>query len=290
MADKGFRLENFERQSYEKHAMTFEYKESYGHRMQRPHWHPQYEVTFLLSGHFEVRNNMGRMDGDGPALLLHAPFSLHELYIPEDTFYRRYLLYTERETFLRYTTVNTDYEAITDANLVCVFPNGKEYDEFNALFGNIRDHTADERYCALMSALITHLMLGIAADGRGTVFRNRFSYIQDVLNFVSEHISERYSVEMLARRYSISTSKLNRDFREMIGTPYFSYMNTLRMTMAEKQLRAGGSIVRTAMECGYASEAAFIKAYRRFFGVTPGTTQNEGREKTAEEPVGASDP
>lgn len=103
--------------------------------------------------------------------------------------------------------------------------------------------------------------------------------MQDVLNFVSEHISERYSVEMLAGRYGISTSKFYRDFREMVGSPYFSYMNTLRMTMAEKQLRqSGGSIVRTAMECGYSSEAAFIKAYRRFFGLTPGTTQNKGRE------------
>ena len=35
-------------------------------------------------------------------------------------------------------------------------------------------------------------------------------------------------------------------------------------------LKRGESIIRTSLECGYCSEAHFIKAFREYWGITPG--------------------
>jgi AraC-like DNA-binding protein len=49
------------------------------------------------------------------------------------------------------------------------------------------------------------------------------------------------------------------------------YLTGWRMRLAAQQLRTGGApLSRIAGEVGYESEAAFIRAFRRQFGVPPG--------------------
>ena len=60
-------------------------------------------------------------------------------------------------------------------------------------------------------------------------------------------------------------------FTALVGRPPLAYLTWWRMTMAAKLLRAADdplSIVARA--CGYSSEFAFAKAFKREYGVAPG--------------------
>ena len=43
------------------------------------------------------------------------------------------------------------------------------------------------------------------------------------------------------------------------------------MARARDLLESGSSIINAALETGYSSEAHFIKAFRGYYGMTPGT-------------------
>ena len=74
----------------------------------------------------------------------------------------------------------------------------------------------------------------------------------------------------LSEQYEISKSKLNLDFRTATGTTFKQYITNLRMTKARELLASGSSIINASLETGYSSEAHFIKAFREYWGMTPG--------------------
>ena len=60
-------------------------------------------------------------------------------------------------------------------------------------------------------------------------------------------------------------------FAAFVGESPMQYLTSWRMRLAARQLRTSGApLVRIAEEVGYESEAAFIRAFRREFGVPPG--------------------
>ena len=60
-------------------------------------------------------------------------------------------------------------------------------------------------------------------------------------------------------------------FKALIGRPPIDYLASWRIQLAAERLRVGHeSIPSIAAHIGYESEAAFIRAFRREFGVPPG--------------------
>ncbi|MBO5218441.1 MAG: helix-turn-helix domain-containing protein, partial [Clostridia bacterium] len=54
------------------------------------------------------------------------------------------------------------------------------------------------------------------------------------------------------------------------GKTYKQHLTDLRQTFARELLSSGASIINTAIDTGYSSEAHFIKAFREYWGTTPG--------------------
>ena len=63
-------------------------------------------------------------------------------------------------------------------------------------------------------------------------------------------------------------------FKELLGETPMGYVTRCRMQMAHRLLRDGGmSMADIAEQVGYASEAAFAKAFKRETGVSPGAAR-----------------
>ena len=61
------------------------------------------------------------------------------------------------------------------------------------------------------------------------------------------------------------------------------------MRLAARQLRTSGApLARIAEEVGYESEAAFIRAFRRQFGVPPGNWRRRLKNSTGRSPATVS--
>lgn len=84
--------------------------------------------------------------------------------------------------------------------------------------------------------------------------------------------SEHWSLDRLARHVGLSRTALSTRFRQAVGQPPMRYLTELRLRRAAEELAAGQPMLRAvAYRAGYYSDAAFAKAFKRQFGVPPGT-------------------
>lgn len=80
-----------------------------------------------------------------------------------------------------------------------------------------------------------------------------------------------WTVQELAAAGGLSRAAFARRFTSLIGQPPLGYLTWLRMTNAGRLLRETDTPLRAlAARCGYGSEFAFAKAFKREYGVPPG--------------------
>jgi AraC family transcriptional regulator len=91
-----------------------------------------------------------------------------------------------------------------------------------------------------------------------------------VLVYIDEHFNEQLALDDLARIACFSPYHFHRIFQAFIGEPLYAYIKRLRLENAAVNLRSTGlSVTDIAFKSGYETPAAFAKAFRERFGVTP---------------------
>jgi AraC-like DNA-binding protein len=80
-----------------------------------------------------------------------------------------------------------------------------------------------------------------------------------------------WTVDALANEVHVSRSVLADRFAELVGVPPMHYLTRWRMIVAAGMLRSEQAhLARVAEGVGYESEAAFSRAFKREYGVSPG--------------------
>lgn len=86
-----------------------------------------------------------------------------------------------------------------------------------------------------------------------------------------ENPAESWSVERMAKLACQSRSAFSERFTTLVKMPPMEFVATWRMQLAVGWLADGqANMLDVALRCGYESEAAFRKAFKRITGVTPG--------------------
>ena len=94
--------------------------------------------------------------------------------------------------------------------------------------------------------------------------------VQQMQNYISEHIAEEITLADLASAASFSPWYAHRLFRELTGVSPADYIRKLRLTEAAKRLKGEKCrITDIAMELGFESVDGFTRAFAREFGMTP---------------------
>jgi AraC-like DNA-binding protein len=78
------------------------------------------------------------------------------------------------------------------------------------------------------------------------------------------------SVDRLAKRHGIARRTLERRYREETGMSFGVWRQKARLLDSIRLLAESVSVTDTALDCGYRSVSAFIAAFKRTFGYTPG--------------------
>src|SRR5690606_14960820 len=78
------------------------------------------------------------------------------------------------------------------------------------------------------------------------------------------------TVDELARKVGLSTSALQRQFRDVYGNTVDEYRRDIRLDQAWARLeQTGCSVSEVAWAAGYSSAANFSTAFKRKFGISP---------------------
>ena len=77
-------------------------------------------------------------------------------------------------------------------------------------------------------------------------------------------------LQSLARRAGASKRTAQRLFKAETGMSFVQWRQRMRLLSAVERLGAGRSVTDAALDVGYTSVSAFVSAFHREFGVTPG--------------------
>jgi AraC-like DNA-binding protein len=87
---------------------------------------------------------------------------------------------------------------------------------------------------------------------------------------VRESATRSRTLAMVARHAGASTRTIERLFKEETGLSFGTWRQRARLLRALQLLADGVSVTRTALSVGYDSPSAFVAAFRRIMGTTPG--------------------
>lgn len=94
--------------------------------------------------------------------------------------------------------------------------------------------------------------------------------VEDVKRYIRDHIHEPMDRETLASVAGFSIPHFHRVFRAHVGESAISYVRRMRLERAGRKLRMGAvDITEVALAAGYDSHAAFGKAFKQQFGLSP---------------------
>ena len=94
--------------------------------------------------------------------------------------------------------------------------------------------------------------------------------IHDVQKYVREHTDEQLNREVLAAVAGFSVPHFHRIFTAHVGENIASYVRRVRLERAGRKLRMGAvDITEVALAAGYDTHAAFSKAFKQHFGLSP---------------------
>ncbi len=93
------------------------------------------------------------------------------------------------------------------------------------------------------------------------------------------NLARDWTLDGMAAHAALSRSSLIRAFQSAAGVSPAEFLNQVRMTEAARRLRAGReSVAAIGDAVGYASEAAFQRAFKREIGMTPAAWRDGGAE------------
>ncbi len=118
----------------------------------------------------------------------------------------------------------------------------------------------------------THMHQSDLTDGYIAALGDR--QVSRALQAVHESPGDNWSVERLASLVGMSRSAFAQHFQRLVGMPPMQYVTCWRMQRALGDLQeARAPVMAVAERFGYASEAAFAKAFKRHFGYGPGAVR-----------------
>lgn len=99
-------------------------------------------------------------------------------------------------------------------------------------------------------------------------YRNR---INRVASYIDENLSKNLTLNDLSRVSGISVFHLHRLFQLYTGEPLAGYLRRQRVSRGMKEIAHGSSrsVIEIAIDLGYENTSAFIRAFKKRFGITP---------------------
>jgi AraC-like DNA-binding protein len=127
---------------------------------------------------------------------------------------------------------------------------------------------------------------GLPEDSQGWLSGLRDAHIGHALRLIHGRPADDWTLEGLAREAGLSRSVFADRFTHYVGVSPMQYIGRWRMQLAAQRLKVPGvSVSQAGAEVGYASEAAFNRAFKKYVGTPPGAWRRGRTTSVIAEPL-----
>ena len=250
------------------------------------HIHDCYEIYFSISGgkQFLIDNRLYKFEpGD---IFFINQFESHYLPYIDHTNHMRVVISIYPDYLKRCSTVQTDLnycftyrDPVLGHRITLTEEERKRFMYFIHKLSVEREFGQDVLDHAVFLELMTFLnrvFISQCIQERNTVkdelhstLRNHYSKIDEILDYINQHLSEDLGVPALATQFYLSSSYLHRIFKDATGTTVNRYITAKRISWAKSLLLEGHSVAETSSLCGFGDYSNFLKAFTKIVGISP---------------------
>lgn len=219
------------------------------------HRHPWVQFAYAVQGVLEVRTDAGRFV---------AP-PQRGVWIPAGVSHR---VWCDARTCIRslYLAPQPGAPSAPDCRVLEVSPLLRELIRaFSTLPVEYAMDSPDQRLADVLldqiqQAREVDFMLPLPADAQ----------LRELCRAVQARPHEKTALQAWSARFGVSDKTLSRRFLRATGLSYRAWLLRMRLLSALPRLERGERVTDVALDCGYESLSAFIAAFSKLFGATPG--------------------
>lgn len=225
-----------------------------------PHFHDEPSMIVVVSGGYEERIQGTAVEHGAGRMLFYPAGAIHsQRFAPAGS---RKIVFTPDSSsldYLRERGVSLDVARYADApviaplsrRLVSEFVSG---DPFSAI---------------VVEGLALELVGTFARSGRSDATATP-AWLCAARDAVHDSVGdEALSVAAIAAQVGKHPVHLARQFHRYFGMTIGAYRRNIRLQRAEEMLRTKRPLTEVAMQCGYASQSHFCRAFKSSYGLTP---------------------
>lgn len=217
-----------------------------------------------------------------------APEKIHRAYISNEETYERIVLHLSAKTLMELSSPMTNllHDCQNCSNHLYHFDNDELIKHIRlaepliALNNGTPVHGMDllqRSYLTILLVQTFETIKKLSPD----VLAPLPALIQEVLDYISVHLSDDISIQSIADTLNISRSYLCHQFRDYFNTSLWNYILSKRLVLAQSLLASGKTVTEACYESGFRDYAHFIKTFSRTFGISPKKySQNPEMQKT----------
>ncbi len=246
------------------------------------HWHPEVELTLVLSGEMEYQiEDAAYHLSEGEGLFCNSN-SLHSGHKSGDsnctylsiTFHPRFLYGYENSILqTKYVDEITANELWSSLKLKADIPWQKEV--LDAI-RNILTDSAKPSDDFELQTLITLLQIwhhlyhyfSTQPDSEKKP-KQHLQRLRDILLFIEAHYNQEISLDDIAKTANICKSECCRFFKKQMGMTIFDYILYLRIQNSLPLLKKADSITEVAAMVGFSSPSYYSQIFKRYMKCTP---------------------
>lgn len=239
--------------------------------MPKPHYHPYYELFYLLSGErvFFIRDRV--LTARPGEMVIVRPHELHRTSSAEACAYERIIVHYMPEFLGAHADAGEELPPF-----VLFAPEERAIVE-ETLRGMIRESVNRKAgYADYLRLLLAQLLHHIRrAEPANPELRLRDApplhlKVSEIAAYINEHYGEPLTLKSVAERFHISEGHFSRIFAKFTGFPYQEYVRLVRVREAQKRLReTDDRIADIALATGFGQIAHFNKTFKAVAGTTP---------------------
>ena len=117
--------------------------------------------------------------------------------------------------------------------------------------------------------LVLFLRTCIQSDQVHQFHQKNMLMIDDVFEYISQHLTQDLSLKRLEEEFFISGEHISREFKKSTGITLHSYITRSRIDLSKKYLLQGIPVRDVCQLCGFSSYNHFFKVFKKECGITP---------------------
>lgn len=248
--------------------------------MKNDHYHPQYEIYFLLSGDRNYFIHDRVYDVQKGDLVLISSNVLHRSVDGYSDSHERLLIEFDISFFDGFLVNYNDLSllnAFSKDNSILRLDMSEKKDFENCFFKIIQESKENniENNIALKVYFLELLLMINKFHGKSNHVEfdhpsELHKKISEIISYINLNYMHDIGLDTVAREFFLSTAHLSRAFKKITGFSFIEYLNNLRIKEAQKLLlETKLSISEISTKVGYQSSTHFGRMFKAITGNSP---------------------